>query len=227
VRIVSAALAAILGIQGPASHLTAHEQVAPQQDLSSATAPLPPGTFTTSAHSDEWKIKNALSAAPPVITDHATVVDWPVNPKAGHAHGRILRQGSNGWTCMPDIPGRPQHDPMCADETTMKWLEATLAGRRPSIDRVGVSYMLMGEARQGQNAPPAKNPIDIKEWFYIGPHIMVVLPDSAREALRGINQDLSNNEPYVTLLNPSSDSTPLWVIPVAKGGERIKAERAK
>ena len=133
-RIVSAALAAILGIQGPASHLTAHEQVAPQQDLSSATAPLPPGTFTTSAHSDEWKIKNALSAAPPVITDHATVVDWPVNPKAGHAHGRILRQGSNGWTCMPDIPGRPQHDPMCGDETTMKWLEATLAGRKPSID---------------------------------------------------------------------------------------------
>jgi NAD(P)-dependent dehydrogenase (short-subunit alcohol dehydrogenase family) len=32
------------------------------EDLSSATAPLPPGTFTTSAHSDEWKIANALSA---------------------------------------------------------------------------------------------------------------------------------------------------------------------
>ena len=61
----------------------------------------------------------------------------------------------------------------------------------------------------------------------IGPHIIVVLPDCAREALRGINQDLSNNEPYVTILNPSEDSTPLWVIPVAKGGERIKAERAK
>ncbi len=24
------------------------------RDLSTATAPLPPGTFTTSAHSDEW-----------------------------------------------------------------------------------------------------------------------------------------------------------------------------
>jgi hypothetical protein len=45
---------------------------------------------------------------------------------------------------------------------------------------------------------------------------MVVLPDSAKEALRGINQDLSNNEPYVTLLNSSADSTPTWVIPVAK-----------
>ena len=36
-----------------------------RKDLSSATAPLPPGTFTTSAHSDEWKIANALSAGPP------------------------------------------------------------------------------------------------------------------------------------------------------------------
>ena len=34
------------------------------EDLSSATAPLPPGTFTTSAHSDDWKIANALSAGP-------------------------------------------------------------------------------------------------------------------------------------------------------------------
>jgi hypothetical protein len=44
---------------------------------------LPPGTFTTSAHSDEWKIANALSAGPASITDHATVIDWPANPKDG------------------------------------------------------------------------------------------------------------------------------------------------
>ena len=45
---------------------------------------------------------------------------------------------------MPDIPGRPQHNPMCVDETMMKWLMATLAGKKPDIDRVGLSYMLMG-----------------------------------------------------------------------------------
>ena len=39
--------------------------IAWSEDVSSATAPLPPGTFTTSAHSDEWKIANALSAGPP------------------------------------------------------------------------------------------------------------------------------------------------------------------
>jgi hypothetical protein len=47
------------------------------EDLSTATARLPPGTFTTSAHSDEWRIANALSAGPTTITEHATVVDWP------------------------------------------------------------------------------------------------------------------------------------------------------
>ena len=128
---------------------------------------------------------------------------------------------------MPDVPGRPHHDPMCADETMMKWMMATLAGEKPNIDRVGLSYMLMGEARQGQNAAKVKDPRQVKEWFYIGPHVMVVLPDSAKEALREINQDLSNNEPYVSLLSSAPGSTPIWVIPVAKSGNRIKEEPEK
>ena len=186
------------------------------EDLSSATAPLPPGTFTTSAHSDEWKIANALSAGPASITEDAAVIDWPANPKDGMSDGRVLRQGTNGWTCMPDVPGRPQHDPMCADETMMKWLMATLAGKKPDIDRVGLSYMLMGEVRQGQGATPAKDPSEVKKWFYVGPHVMVVL-----------NQDLSNNLPYTSLLSSADVATPIWVIPVAKGGDRIEEVQAK
>ena len=168
--------------------LVAISLAARAEDFSTATAPLPPGTFTTSAHSDEWKIANALSAGPTTITEHATVVDWPANPKDGMSHGRVLRQGNNGWTCMPDVPGRPQHDPMCVDETMMQWLMATLAGKKPNIDKVGLSYMLMGEARQGQGASPAKDPAQVKEWFYVGPHVMIVLPDTAQDALRGINR---------------------------------------
>ena len=62
-----------------------------------------------------------------------------------------------------------------------------------------IQKLLMGEARQGQHATPANDPSQVKEWFYVGPHIMVVLPDSATDALRGINQDLSNNQPYTSL----------------------------
>jgi hypothetical protein len=128
---------------------------------------------------------------------------------------------------MPDVPGRPEHDPMCIDETTMQWLMATLAGKKPNIDKVGLAYMLMGEARQGQGAFPAKDPAQVKEWFYVGPQFMIVLPDSAKDALQGINQDLSNNLPYVSLLSSSADATAIWVVPVAMGGDRIKAEPAK
>jgi hypothetical protein len=56
---------------------------------------------------------------------------------------------------------------------------------------------------------------------------MVVLPDSANDALRGINQDLSNDQPCTSLLSSAEVATPLWVIPVAKGGDRIKEEPAK
>src|SRR6185369_15851543 len=115
-------------------------------------------------------------------------------------------------SARPDVYGR----------TMMKWLMATLAGKKPDIDRVGLSYMLMGEARQGQGATPAKDPSEVKKWFYVGPHVMVVLPDSAKDALRGINQDLSNDLPYTSLLSSADVATPLWVIPVAKGGDMIK-----
>jgi hypothetical protein len=116
---------------------------------------------------------------------------------------------------------------MCVDEVMMKWIRATLAGEKPNIDRVGLAYMLVGEARQGQNSTPAKDPTQVKGWFYIGPHVMIVLPDSAKEGLRGINQDLSNNEPYVSLLSSAPGATPIWVIPVAKSGNRIREEPGK
>jgi len=200
--------------------LAAITSVARAEDLSTATAPLPPGTFTTSEHSDEWRIANALSAGPPSITDRAAVMDWP---KEGTHQYRMLREGTNGWTCMPDIPGRPQHNPMCMDEVMMKWAEATISGKKPNIDRVGLSYMLMGEAREGQNVFTKTDPKKVEKWYYTGPHVMLVLPDSYVDALRGINQDLTNNEPYTTMLSPAPGSTPIWVIPVANAGERIKS----
>ncbi|HLX36962.1 MAG TPA: hypothetical protein VKR29_04150 [Candidatus Binataceae bacterium] len=195
------------------------------EDLSDAIEPLPPGTFTSSQHSDEWKIKNALSAAPPWITDKAAVVELSMEMN-GHNHRvteHVIRPGTNGWTCMPDDPGRPQHDPMCGDQTTMMWLTAVMEGRKPNIHHAGLSYMLLGEARQGQNVPPAKDPSSVRDWYYIGPHVMVVLPDDDMEAFKDTNEDLSKDGQYVTSLNHSKSL--LWVIPVAKAGERIKPFR--
>jgi hypothetical protein len=186
------------------------------EELTTATDPLPQGTFTTWDHSDQWKIKNALAAAPDFISEQATVVDWVDPGIAGKLDmGRVLRKGTNGWTCMPDIPGRPQHDPMCADQPMMEIVMDIIGGRTPTVKKVGLSDMLLGEARQGHGAGPAKDPREVKEWFYIGPHIMVALPaESVLSALDGINQDLKNGLPYISLLNPKVS------VPICSG-ERI------
>jgi hypothetical protein len=87
------------------------------------------------------------------------------------------------------------------------------------IGAAWINEKAVGWLRKG---PDSARHSQVKEWFYVGPHIMVVLPDSAKDALRGINQDLSNNEPYISLLSSADVTTPLWVIPVAKGGDRTK-----
>jgi hypothetical protein len=107
------------------------------------------------------------------------------------------------------------------DDTMMKWIEATLAERRPNIDRVGVSYMLQGEAGADQNDLSVKTPPRGKDWYYVGPHVMLVLPDSDELALRYLNHDISTSEPYVTALKSSS---PLLVIPIARPHQEVRIE---
>jgi hypothetical protein len=209
----------LLGLSGLATPARAEDPL-PVSD------PLPPGVFTSTQQSDDWKIQNALSAAPAVIAEQATVMDWPTDLKAANFHGRILRQGSNGWTCMPDTPGKPQHDPACMDETMMKWITAAIARKKPNIDRIGLSYMLLGEVGADIGDISAAKPPAGKDWYYAGPHVMLVLPDSAAAALRDINQDPSTNGPYVRVLR-YKNSTPLLVLPVAKAGERVVVQPSK
>jgi hypothetical protein len=59
----------------------------------------------------------------------------------------------------------------------MKWVEATFAGHKPNIDRVGMAYMLQGEADPDQYNILLKTPPKGKDWYYVGPHVMLVLPD--------------------------------------------------
>ena len=51
------------------------------------------------------KIARAQSAAHPVVSRHATIMD---------VDGTMLQKGSNGWVCMPGIMPGDAH-PMCND----------------------------------------------------------------------------------------------------------------
>jgi hypothetical protein len=90
---------------------------------------------------DAEKIADALRGGPTFITKDATVLDWPSAPGGEY---RLLRKGSGEWTCLPAIPGYSHDEPGCFDATFLRWIQDSLAGRTPQIDRIGISYMYFG-----------------------------------------------------------------------------------
>ena len=71
------------------------------------------------AITDEDMIKSATAAAPEAVAAGAAVVAVETDGKM-----RTLRQGSNGFTCLPDNPASPGPDPMCGDANAMEWAAA-------------------------------------------------------------------------------------------------------
>lgn len=100
---------------------------------------------------DAEKIADALRAGPAFITEEATLLDWPSVPGGEY---RLLRKGSNEWTCLPGIPGYSHDEPGCFDPVFLRWMQGSLAGRTPHIDRIGVSYMYVGAWAKGGSSGP-------------------------------------------------------------------------
>ena len=90
---------------------------------------------------DAEKVAAASRAGPGLITKDAARLDWPTS--AGGEY-RLLRQGTNEWTCLPGVPGYPHDEPGCFDPTFMQWIRDSLADRQPHINRIGISYMCAG-----------------------------------------------------------------------------------
>lgn len=135
--------------------------------------------FADQTESAEVKIARAITAGHPGITDKATIID---------VDGTVLREGSNGWTCLPGIgliPG--DKHPMCNDEVWMKWMRAAAVGKPFSTDVVGISYMLAGDALVNNNNPAATDPEDGGVWVQEGPHLMLLFPSN--DAIASLTRD--------------------------------------
>lgn len=115
--------------------------------------------------SDAEKMKSAMSAAPLAVAKDATVVDMPSM--------KVLRQGTNGWTCIPDGPS-PGVDPMCLDKNGMEWADAWMHRKDPPADKLGFGYMLMGGSDASNTDPFATEPHSSDRWVDTGPHVMVL-----------------------------------------------------
>jgi hypothetical protein len=123
------------------------------------TGPVAPPT------TDAAKIASALSAAPEAVSKDAAVMDM--------ATMKVIRPGTNGWTCIPDGPS-PGVDPMCLDQAGIAWADALMNKKEPPKDKMAVGYMLMGGSDASNTDPFATQPNGADKWVETGPHIMVL-----------------------------------------------------
>jgi hypothetical protein len=155
------------------------------------------------------KLRNAMSAAPLAIAKEATILDWP-NEEGGDMV--VLREGSNGWTCITDWPVSPGNDPSCNDPVWTAWNDAYAQGEEPQITQPGIAYMLAGGSDPSETDPFAMEPAPGEDWITTPPHIMLLVPGGFDAEM--FTTDYLSGEPYIMW-----DGTPYehLMIPVNTG----------
>ncbi len=133
-------------------------------------------------------ILSAMSAGPLSISYAASVMTW--------GDWTVVREGSNGWTCLPDRSDTPGNDPWCVDETWLGFIHALFSGTEPNYTTFGTAYMLMGDTEVSNTDPAATEKTTDADWVEgLGAHLMMLVPD--KNALRNISTDPYNGGPWV------------------------------
>ena len=156
--------------------------------------------------SDEELIADAETAAPEFITKSAAVKTMD---------GRVLRDGTNGWTCYP---GTEMAGPMCNEPQWDNLMAAFMTKETPDIDRLSVSYMLAGDgdAKGVSNIDPyAEEPTPDNQWVKEGPHLMIAVPDTS--VLEGLSTD--PNDPVYVMWKDTPYAHIMVKLPEAKAGD--------
>lgn len=126
-------------------------------------------------------IAEAESAAPSSVTKDATIKT---------PDGKVLREGTNGWTCYP---GQEAIGPMCNQWQWDALLGAVMNKQPIDVKEFSVSYMLAGEGDAigtSNSDPYAADPMNADDWVKEGPHLMILVPDPAM--LEGMSTDPSD-----------------------------------
>jgi len=159
--------------------------------------------------SDKDKVVDALRAGPTFITKSATILDWP-STAAGEY--RVLRKGTDDWSCLPGSPQLPHDEPMCLDRVFLQFMKDSLAGRNPQADGLGVAYMY-GGAWVPHSTTQDERP---DQYFHVGPHIMIVTPN--QNDLRAFTTNGAGGDVYINHLPGRREM--FLVIPIRGWDER-------
>ena len=123
---------------------------------------------TDASDTTQAKIARAMSAGPTDFARSARIVDTD-------AQGNmvVLREGSNGFTCMPGNPKVIGEPPKCADAASMQWAADFKAHKpKPTNTVPGITYMLAGATQRSDSDPYDKT----SEAITVGPHWMIMWP---------------------------------------------------
>lgn len=141
---------------------------------------------------DKKMIQSAMRAAPKKVGANATIVAMGADGKM-----RTLREGTNGFTCMPDNPATPGPDPMCMDKAAMEWTVAWIEHKTPTGGKIGFMYMLSGGTDASNTDPYAMKPSAGNYWIKTGPHVMIVGADASFYDMYPKSADPDTSVPYV------------------------------
>ena len=159
--------------------------------------------------SAEWQIAAYTSAAPAYIGNFSTVMG---------GNGEVIREGSNGWTCLslnprpfPETGWQDEHDAMpgCGDAEGMKWMQAALSGTKPDLERDTFIWMLHGDVGEDNTKMGVLSQAESTpgQWIESGPHLMLMPKDPS--TLEKFHANFTTGEPYVMM--PGSDYAHLMI----------------
>lgn len=147
---------------------------------------------SASSAADQKMITSAMRAAPKKVSAAATIVAMGADGQM-----RTLREGTNGFTCMPDNPATPGPDPMCMDKAALEWAGAWMGHKTPASGKIGFMYMLSGGTDASNTDPYATKPGADNHWVKTGAHVMIVGADASFYDMYPKNADPDTAVPYV------------------------------
>jgi len=141
--------------------------------------------FAPFAYAGEADIDSAMSAAPESLAQNATIQGWD---------GTVLREGTNSWVCLPDTPNNGGTDPWCVDASWLNLLNALSNNEDPTYDKIGIAYMLAGDAPISNITPAGKK--EDGDWVEgLNAHLMILVPDHS--SFDNISTDPNNGGPWI------------------------------
>jgi hypothetical protein len=109
-----------------------------------------------------------MSAGRDNISKSARIVD-----KDAQGNKVVLREGSNGFTCVPGNPNVVGDPPMSEDAPSMQWGSDCSAHKpKPTNSVPGITYMLAGATQRSDSDPYDQTSPPIT----VGPHWMIMWP---------------------------------------------------